>query len=207
MTKNPVTSTVWGGFAPPRATLLVAAICLGLYLLAGPAWEPLLLTREGLGSGEFWRLMTGHLIHCDPGHLAWNLGALILLGSVYEEIERPSLSRFVAELGACGLAVGLAVVAFAPHLDAYCGLSGALNGLYVLALGAMWRATRSPLVLLSGIGDLGKIAVESAIDHALFTSTAWPPVPVAHMAGFAAGAFILAAGFLSSWPRFSVPRP
>ncbi len=206
MTENPGFRLVRGGFQPPWATLAMSIVCLTIYGIGGPAFDPLLLTGNGLGNGEIWRAITGHLVHCDREHLIWNVVALLLLGTLYESTVRPGVRRFVVELAGCGLAVSVAVIAFAPQLEAYCGLSGVLNGLYVLALGGVWRVTRSPLVLVSGFGDLGKIAIESGIGEALFTATAWPPVPVAHLAGFAAGCLILVLGSTSSF-RFSVLRP
>ena len=57
----------------PWFTLLLAGAAVLIYLVAGPAPAGLLFDRAALANGEVWRLLTGHLVHSDPAHLAWNL--------------------------------------------------------------------------------------------------------------------------------------
>jgi rhomboid family GlyGly-CTERM serine protease len=173
-----------GGFMPPRVAPALAILLAVLHV--GGVFEPLLLTRDGIAGGELWRLVTGHLVHSDGEHLAWNLATLLVLGCAHEVLSRTSPARFCLALAAAGAAVGTAVLLVTP-LAAYCGLSGVLNTLFVLVLADVWRVTGSRLVMLAGAADLAKIVVEAAAGRALFTATAWPPVPEAHLVGFAVG--------------------
>lgn len=181
-----------GGITPPWSTFALAGLALVLYALFGARPEALIFTRDGIQAGELWRLFTGHLVHTGADHLVWNLLALLVLGSMFEILERPSPCRYFAILAAGCLAIDAALWWGRPGLLGYCGLSGVLTATFVLAVAAGWRATGSPWVLLGGAGVLAKIGFETATGQTLFADTAWPPVPLAHAAGLLAGlAFVL----------------
>ena len=80
-------------------------------------------------------------------------------------------------------------------LSAYCGLSGALNAVFVG--GCLMRycaedtwAQQSPLRylwLVLPLLDLAKIGVEFSSGSALLRDGSWAPAPIAHLAGWLAG--------------------
>jgi rhomboid family GlyGly-CTERM serine protease len=168
----------------PRLTLVLAATMVAFHGLAGPASELLVLDREAIIDGELWRLITGHWVHSDAEHLAWNVAGLLVLGWLFEPLLR---ARLLAALLVGTVGVDLAVWLALPELTRYCGLSGLLNALLAAGLCTMWKSTRAPLVILTGVGAIAKITIETTSATALFTHSAWPSVPPVHAAGFAAG--------------------
>jgi rhomboid family GlyGly-CTERM serine protease len=171
----------------PWRTLLLTLAALALYIGAGPAPDRLVLDREAVAAGEWWRLTTGHWVHSDPGHALWNITAFTFLGALFE--GRLGW-RMVAALALGMVSVSLWFLVGLSDLSRYCGLSGILNALLATGLVAMWRDTRDPLVVLVGAGAILKIAVESMLGKAVFSSTAWASVPTAHAAGFIAGLLV-----------------
>ena len=135
----------------------------------------------------------GHWVHGDTGHLAWNLTALLLLGSIVE-----SSRRWLLPLGLLAGSIGVDLWLWTglPGIVRYCGLSGALNTLLILALWTTWKRSGHWLVWAIGLGSLLKILVEMADGRALLTQTAWPSVPSAHLAGWLVGCLLVA---LNRW--------
>lgn len=173
-----------GGSSLPWRTLLLTVMALAIYLMAGAAPEAWVYDRGAIGQGEWWRLISGHWVHSDPEHAAWDIGALLVLGLLLESRLRNDLFRVLA-FGAFG--VDLWLWYREPALQFYCGLSGILNSLLALGLVALWRELRHPLVWITGVGAVTKIALEVAVGQALLTATAWPSVPAVHGAGFVCG--------------------
>ncbi len=176
-----------GGFQPPRLTLYLGAVMTAAYLLLGPAPAGLMLEREAVANGEIWRLLTAHLVHADNAHLAWNLGAFLVLSGLYELQERPGPGRYFGLLAASALAVDAWFWWLQPGLPVYCGLSGVLNGFFAILAIFLWHRTRHPASALAGLAAIAKIAVEAGLGAPLLPTTAWTAVPGAHAAGFAAG--------------------
>lgn len=178
----------------PWHTLVLLAIILGIYFLGGPAAAGLVIDRDAIAQGEVWRLASGHWTHADAQHLLWNLLAMGVLGMMFEHTLGP------AKLYAA-LLTGMALVSawvwwLIPELAYYCGLSGILNTLLVIALIDGWRRTGEylfPLVLLAAAA---KLVLELAAAEALITHTAWPAVPEAHLAGTLAGVLLISYQYI-----------
>jgi rhomboid family GlyGly-CTERM serine protease len=174
--------------ALPWRTLLLTLAALALYIGAGPVPDGLVLDREALAAGQWWRLISGHWVHSDAGHALWNITALAFLGALFE--GRLGW-RMAAALALGMLSVSLWFLVGLPDVSRYCGLSGILNALLAAGLVAMWRDTRDRLVVLVGVGAVLKIAVETMLGKAVFSSTAWASVPTAHAAGFVSGLLMM----------------
>ena len=83
----------------PFATLFVSAICIALWWIAKDQGEGA-VTREALlmlgakararvvDDGQAWRLLVASLLHKDGTHLAFNLFALLSVGTVLEGVYR-----------------------------------------------------------------------------------------------------------------------
>lgn len=173
-------------FVWPKSTLLIAT---GMVLTH--QWLPLsvwVFDRAQIESGSYWSLLSGHFVHSDVQHLIWNLVALVLLGAV---IERRSVTIFWTSLLFSIGVVDVGLYWAMPWLNQYCGLSAVLNTLWVVALGLIWRETRSWIVPLLGLAGLCKLTVEMSNHTAIFTDTAWPPLAESHLAGQIAGLLIL----------------
>jgi rhomboid family GlyGly-CTERM serine protease len=116
---------------------------MALVLLLGvfPAWAtPLLeLNRDAVGAGEWWRLLTGHLVHYGLYHLAMNLLALALIGYVF--LRRLNAVVYLGLLLVCSLVVSLGLLLGTPELHYYAGFSGVLHGLLLAGLLLTLRET------------------------------------------------------------------
>ena len=184
----------------PCLTLIMAALALFLYLGAGPAAPALIFDRVAVTHGQWWRLVSGHLIHCDLSHLGWDVAGLLVLGWLFE--DRFSRRQFLA-LIACGMIAVNAWLWWGQAPLRYCGLSGLLNTLLAAGLMQQWRSSCSTLIPIVGFAATLKIALEALHDKALFTTTAWPSVPQAHAAGLSAGVIIT----LIWWSQIFVNSP
>lgn len=185
----------------PWRSLGLAGLMVAPFATLGPAPETWLYDRDAIGRGELWRLLTGHWVHSDTAHLAWNLGALLALGWILE-VRRCFL--LVPGLLAGTLGVDLMLWWGLPELNQYCGMSGVLNTLLLLVMASLWqRSTAGPLAII-GLLSLAKILAELWLGQALLTHTAWASVPQAHLAGWLTGLAVLAAGWL---PGFRNKRP
>lgn len=173
----------------PWCTFLLTTLALVSYLFLGSAPEAWVFDRTAIAHGEWWRLATGHWMHSDASHAFWNIGALMLLGTLLEKRLQGNLVLALV-IGTVG--VNLWLWWCEGTLQYYCGLSGILNALLAMGLVHLWYDLRQPLVWLVGIGAMAKIVVEISAGQALLTQTAWPSVPEVHAAGFLSG---LVAGY------------
>ncbi|MEJ2591946.1 MAG: hypothetical protein P8178_11180, partial [Candidatus Thiodiazotropha sp.] len=73
-----------GGITPPWRSLLLTTLALVLYLWAGAAPQAWVYDRFAIAQGEWWRLFTGHWVHSDGEHALWDIGALLVLGLLFE---------------------------------------------------------------------------------------------------------------------------
>jgi len=178
-----------GSVSLPWLTALLVALAGFLWWSAGPAPEALVFDRSAIAGGELWRLITGHLVHGDAGHALWDIGALAAIGMMMEPQGR---WRMAGALIAGIAAVNVCLWWFMPGLEYYCGLSGVLNALFVVALADLWKMYRHPVFLFGGLGLGAKLAVEITLSQSLFVSTTWPAVPLAHLAGCIGGLALLA---------------
>ncbi len=172
---------------PLLSLCLTAASCL-LMLLPPELHALLYFDRQQLAAGHPLGLVTGHWIHADWQHLAWNAAALLILAGA---IERHSRRLLVASIAAGTLAVDALLLSPFCELVRYCGLSGLLNTLLGVALYLLWRETRSPVVPLVGAAALAKIALELQSGQSVFTDISWPPFAAAHLAGMTGAALLL----------------
>jgi rhomboid family GlyGly-CTERM serine protease len=172
------------------ATIAAAAVVLEIAGDAGRAWAR--FERVPVAEGEWWRLVTGHLVHLGWGHLWPNLAALGLLGLLFEDAV-PAMEWAVASLCAA-LAIDAGLYWFAADVDWYVGLSGVLHGLAVC--GAIELARRGSRVGFAlAVGVVAKIAYEQTVGPIPFTqaSAGGPVIVAAHLFGAVAGAATAAA--------------
>ena len=186
----------------PWITLILAALA-GL-AHASPAfaaaWE---FRRYAVDTGQLWRLLTAHLTHFGANHLAWDLAALLVLGTL---AEREGRRATVLALALAAPLISLGVWLAQPALAVYRGLSGLDSALYglvcarLIATGLRERhAFTTALGALALGGFIWKCAAELVGGHTVFATGAdYAPVPLAHLLGLCAG---LAAHALLNRPR------
>ncbi|MEE4216843.1 MAG: rhombosortase [Xanthomonadales bacterium] len=179
----------------PSFTFSLLALVLALHALPGSMTVLNFGASEILG-GQAWRLLTGHLVHADLNHLFWNALGLLVLGVL---IERHSRRWLGLAMAAGTLAVNLLLLV--SGLDYYCGLSGVLNTLLVIALWLEWRSSRSWWVIAVALGCIVKVAIEIGTGDSLVSHISWPPYAWSHLAGMLGGAVVVFLGECHLKPR------
>lgn len=164
----------------PLLSLLLCTLAGSLMLLPPALHNTFYFNYEQIQAGTWLGLITGHWMHADLQHLAWNVSALAILGSIIEARSRVLLLWSILVGMFC---VDLLLLSPYSDLQRYCGLSGLLNTLLGVALYLLWRETQSLLVALTGLLCMGKIALEIHSGQSIFTEIAWPPFALAHLAG------------------------
>jgi rhomboid family GlyGly-CTERM serine protease len=177
-------------WAVPLALALVAS---ALELGGDAARAALRYERAAVLDGEWWRLVSGNLVHLGPRHLLLNLVGVALVAA----LGGRALVGVRGPLSACGamLGVGLGLLAFAPEVGWYVGLSGALHGLlaaWAVEHGADATTRRWGVVVGGALA--AKLAWEQLAGPLPFTAAAagGPVIVVAHLHGAIAGALIAA---------------
>lgn len=159
-----------------KTALVVAAVAAAATFLPGELFE---LQR---GNFEPWRIFTCHLTHFSYEQLAWDVLAFASLAAACARRNRQAVH---ATLLASALLIPIAVLAFAPQVATYRGLSGLASAMFALLLTLEWRRLTWPVVLCA-IGFGVKIAFEAITGGTIFVSDIGEDVvsvPVAHMAG------------------------
>jgi rhomboid family GlyGly-CTERM serine protease len=167
---------------------VVALLALCLLLAAGTDEVRDLgrYDRHAIESGEYWRLVTGHLVHLGFGHLWPNLAALAIVGLLFEDVFRNADWWLVSAASAAAIDIGL--YALDPGVLWYVGLSGVLHGLVAAgALALLVRRQMLGAILLVGLS--AKLLFEQIAGPVPFTaeSVGGPVVVAAHLYGAVGG--------------------
>jgi len=122
--------------------LLVACAILLLPELSGDAGRALLrYDRAGLAAGQWWRLLTAHVVHLGLEHAALNSLGLVLMWALFARDYRPGQWIFITLASFAAIDAGLwlrdSTVAW------YVGSSGALHG--VMTAGTLAHLRRRDL--------------------------------------------------------------
>lgn len=175
---------------PRGLALLTACLLLLLVTLAGEGGrQALRYERAGLAAGEYWRLLTAHLVHLDLRHTLLNSVGLILMWALFARDYTPRqwLAILLASMAAidAGLWLGDSTVLW------YVGSSGVLHGIMAAGTVAHLRAGERDGWILATL-LVAKLAYEQWAG-ALPLSGSDPVVVDAHLYGVLGGA-VVAAG-------------
>jgi rhomboid family GlyGly-CTERM serine protease len=164
-----------------KTTISLTLLTLAGALIPGTSLE---LQR----GGPAWRIVTCHFTHFTYEQLAWDTLAFLVLGIA---CARRNRGAFQATLLASVLIVPIAVLAFAPNVATYRGLSGIDSALFALLL--IMESRRSWIVAMCAIGFAMKLIFEMTTGATLFvpSSGRFEVVPVAHLAGAAVGVTVI----------------
>lgn len=186
------------GLARPRLPLCTLLVCaLAAFVQAVPALAVAgIYDRVAIEQGQWWRLITGNLVHLSALHFAADTLALLVVGWLAEQrCGRPLALLYLLAAVAVGAAVYLGV----PGLRYFGGLSGVVNAVLVVLTfdGArsagparwIWR-----LLLAAVATKLGAEMSSGATALAVAASPAFVPVPLSHLAGAVAGLVFCLAG-------------
>lgn len=166
---------------------LLVIVCALLELGGDETREALRYLRSGIFAGEWWRLVTGHLVHLGPAHMLLNSAALAMLTWLFANDLRAW--QWLVILLCSVAAIDIGFLLWEPQLEWYVGLSGVLHGLFAAAaLARCWRRERDGYWLLAGL--ILKLLWEQTFGPTPFTaeSSGGPVVVNAHLYGALGGA-------------------
>jgi rhomboid family GlyGly-CTERM serine protease len=170
--------------------LLGTCALLLLPVLAGDAGrEALRYDRTALAAGEWWRLLTAHIVHLDFDHAALNSLGLVLMWALFARDYRPRqwLAIVLGSIAAidAGLWLRDSTVAW------YVGSSGALHG--IMAAGTLAHLRRRDLDgWILAVFIVVKLAYEQSAGALPFTDNHFGVVVDAHLFGTLGGMAIAA---------------
>jgi rhomboid family GlyGly-CTERM serine protease len=176
--------------------LALLAVCALLLLpeAAGEAGRQVLrYDRAGLAAGQWWRLLTAHLVHLDLEHAALNSLGLVLMWALFASDFKPRQWLGIV-LGAivaidAGLWLRDSTVAW------YVGSSGVLHG--IMAAGTLAHLRRRDLDgWLLAVFIVGKLIYEQSAGALPFVESQAGVVVDAHLYGSIGG--VAVAAFLRS---------
>jgi len=158
--------------------------------------------RSAVLAGEWWRLLTGHLVHTDLRHLSLNVAGTCLVGVLFGRDYSVRQWLFILMLSAA--AIDVAFVFYEPQLEWYVGLSGILHGCIAAGLIAWLRYENRLLTLALAAMLIAKLCWEQ-YRGPLPLSGDMPVVVDAHFYGAIGGALAAAsiAVLRQRWPRRS----
>nr|MCW2728653.1 rhomboid family intrarane serine protease [Aeromicrobium sp.] len=134
----------------------------------------------GVADGDYWRIVTSAFLHENVLHIAFNMYALYLFGPFVERAL--GISRFIAAYLTAVVMGSVFVYWLAPTNALTIGASGAVFGLFGLALMLLLRAKQDVRTLLVLLGINVFISVAGS-------NISWQ----GHLGGFVAGTILGAA--------------
>lgn len=191
---NETEDTPWDIRTAPWVTLVAvcAAIAIFLWPAAAAALE---YDRALIQSGQWWRILTANWVHFSGRELGWNVAVLLPAG-IWAERVLPVRARVLYLVAPA--VIGAVVFFFVPEIIRFAGLSGVAAGMVAFLAVAQLSLTdkdrwfwRVVIVLLAL-----KVAAEAMLASRWFAHVSDPAaraVPLIHLAGIAAGAFVLSA--------------
>ena len=103
---------------------------VALQLLPAPWRRALWYDRVAIGDGQWWRILTGNLVHLGWTHLALNVAALVIGIWVFYPARTPI--AWVMALIVCAVVSSSGLYLFSPNIVWCVGMSGALHGLLMI---------------------------------------------------------------------------
>jgi rhomboid family GlyGly-CTERM serine protease len=112
--------------------LSLVALSTLFALLGDRATQWLRYDRDAILHGQWWRIISGNIVHLGWPHLLLNLAGLILVWLLFRHTL--STRNWIFVTLASAAAVGVGLLLFDPELQWYVGLSGVLHGLFAAGL-------------------------------------------------------------------------
>ena len=189
---------------PQSGSWWVLGLLAGLSVLLALGGETARLAlryeKSAAWGGEYWRLLTGHLVHAGAAHLLLNVIGVGLIAALFPRDYSPR--QWLLILLSSAFAIDLGFVLFEPQLLWYVGLSGVLHGALAAGAIAWWQHETRPLALALTAILAGKLSWEQW-HGALPLSGDMPVIVDAHLYG-AIGGLVVAASLWVYSRRWSV---
>jgi len=170
--------------------LLITALLILLHEFNETLMPLLCYENTVLQTGEWWRLLSGHLIHLSWTHLILNLASLWILAITLFQNEKSLTLLLYIFMLATGISFGL--LTFSPDIAWYVGMSGVIHGLIVIGATTNFRSNPGIAVLLI-IGITAKLLWEQFYSgsHAMEIAIGGKIVSDAHLYGAVSGVIII----------------
>lgn len=159
---------------PAMLIVTAASLLAGFSPTNALVWQ-----REALNQGECWRLLSAHLVHLSPRHLAMNLLGLWVATELW--CESLSVVQWMTLLLISALGVSGLLWLLQPQLQWYAGLSGVLHGLWSGGAAYQWIVERKKIGLLALLALLIRLLIGEQV------SSEFPVIAEAHWYGACSG--------------------
>lgn len=178
-------------------TLLVSVIALAAFAFPGLT-AGLQLDFASVDSGQWWRLLSGHLTHFGGGHLFWDLLMFAVLSAA---CERQNPRFYPIALIAMSVGISATILFMCQDVTTYRGLSGIDTGLFVWFLANQIRQsvadrdrTFTCFWSVAGFLLLAKLGYEFTTGEILFVNAeGFQPLVESHLSGAVLGAITASA--------------
>ncbi len=180
---------------------LFSALAIGFAMGEETLREALRYDRLQLTQGQFWRWLSGHLVHASWSHAWLNLAGLWVVWFLFKERLAGKFGWWVVIVSI--LTMDLGFWFRDTELGWYVGLSGLLHGFFTAAaFDEFWRGVKGGVWLLVGV--VAKLVYEQAFGALPMTAEAsGGPVWVnSHLYGAIGG---LIAAITWNWRRPFTP--
>lgn len=178
--------------------LALAAAALAFQVGGDPLILALRFERGAVAGGEWWRLLSGHLVHLGWSHLWLNIAGLTLIWALVGPLL--SIRQWWITALVCAFGTGLGLVLGVPELEWYVGLSGVLHGLLAAGTVAGIAAGQRDmgLLLLALAAKLGWEQWRGPLPGSV-EAVGGPVVVDAHLYGAIAGVGMALAVLVWRW--------
>lgn len=151
----------------------------------GEAWRAALrYERTAVLAGEYWRLLTAHLVHGDVRHLLLNLSGLGLSMVLFSRAYKVREWGLIILASMVSMDIGF--VFLKPQMQWYLGFSGVLHGMLAAGALAWWRLGPRLSALVLTLVVIAKLSWEQRWG-ALPLTGGLPVVVAAHLYGALGG--------------------
>ena len=154
--------------------LILLLLCILLQFIQSlhPDW--FMFDRTLLAEGQWWRLLTGHLVHTNTAHLLMNGAAVVVLWFVFGQNHllgrRHPIAVYLGVVALLSMLISTGLWIWFPEVEIYYGLSGALHGLFCFAaVSELFQRRWSGGLLL--IGCFAKVGWELAVGPSAVTAS------------------------------------
>jgi rhomboid family GlyGly-CTERM serine protease len=113
--------------------------------------------RAGVLAGQWWRLVTAHLVHLDVSHAVLNTAGLVLLWALFARTYRAW--QWLVTLGITLVCIDAGFLLLSPQLEWYVGASALLHGVFACGCLAMIRQG-DRIGVIAAVVFAGKLALE-----------------------------------------------
>ena len=175
-------------------TMAIVLVTVVAFLVPSMADGMMLDLSQPLFS-QIGQMFSCHLLHWSFEHFAWDLFMFVLVGAI---CERRSCWGYLIVLAVSAILIPIFVAELTPTLGSYRGLSGLDTGIFTFAAILLIKEALHEKNLFSAgvyavmlLGLIGKTVFELVGGSTLFVeSSAFTPVPIAHIVGAMVGAFV-----------------